>query len=650
MLLLKRLMRKKRTRSKKTLAIRALKICFALAALGIISAGALFFYYAKDLPRPERLTEATFAQPTKVYDRTGEVLLYEIHGEVRRNPLPLQSIPQTLQKAVIATEDARFYQHFRIDPSGIMRAFFANIRHGEIVQGGSTITQQLARTAFLSREETIGRKVKEAIITLELERRYEKNEILEFYLNQVPLGPNIYGVGTAAATYFDKEPAELTLAESATIAALIRAPSYYSPYGPHAEDLLSRKDFVLRRMEAEGYITNEEMAKAQQEELVFQDFSPGGIKAPHFVLEVLDQLFTRYGEEYVRESGLKVYTSLDWTLQKSAEAAVARYTERNALFGAHNESLVAIDPQKGELLAMVGSKDWFAESSPKGCTPGEDCLFDPKVNIATKYPGRQPGSSFKPFVYATAFKNGYNDTTTVVDEETNFGVWGGKEYIPQNYDGMFRGEITLREALAQSLNIPAIKVLLDFAGIQESIGTAKTLGITTLNRPLSDYGPSLVLGGGEVRLLDMVSAYGVFAMEGKRTPVTSILRIENSEGKIILEQPKTPATVISPEVANLLTSILSDNEARTPLFGNHSLLYFENYDVAVKTGTTNDFRDAWTIGYIPQSNNQNLPAFAAGVWAGNNNNESMTQQASIMYSTPIWHDFLLEAIPYYSSI
>ncbi|MEK7542263.1 MAG: transglycosylase domain-containing protein, partial [Patescibacteria group bacterium] len=496
-----------------------------------IGAFAAFVYYAKDLPRPEKFTDVTLAQPTKIYDRTGNVLLYEVYGEERRQIIPLEDIPLHFQQAVLATEDAEFYDHRGISLKGTGRALLVNLglRESQIQKpGGSTITQQLARNSFLTREKTIPRKIRELILTLELERRYSKNAIFGFYLNQIPFGSNAYGVGAASELYFQKHPRDLTLAESAALAALIQAPTYYSPYGPNKDILLSRKDYVLLRMAQEGFLGPEEAEDAKKEELVFQDVSTT-IRAPHFALYVLDSLVKKYGEEFIREQGLRVTTSLDWKLQQEAEQAVKEVAQQNAAFGAHNASLVALNPQTGEILAMVGSKDWFAPPYPEGCTPGKNCLFDPKVNVATYQQGRQPGSAFKPFVYAVAFQKGASEETVVVDEETNFGVWGGKEYIPRNYDGKFRGKVTLRQGLAQSLNIPSVKVLVNIAGIEESVNFAKDLGITTLRDP-SFYGPSLVLGGGEVRLLDMVSAYGVFAAEGKKAPPVALLAVTDEKG------------------------------------------------------------------------------------------------------------------------
>ncbi|MDP2637057.1 MAG: penicillin-binding transpeptidase domain-containing protein, partial [bacterium] len=411
--------------------------------------------------------------------------------------------------------------------------------------------------------------------------------------------------------------------------------SYYSPYGAHLEELLSRKNYVLTRMETLGFLSKETAEAAKNETLVFANPSPA-IKAPHFALYVTDLLVQEYGEDFLRENGLRVITSLDWNLQELAEKSIEDHAKVNMAYRAYNAALVALDPNTGEILAMVGSRDWFAkESFPAGCVP-PNCLFDPKVNVATRIPGRQPGSAFTPFAYVTAFVKGYDDKTQVVDELTNFGIWGDKEYIPQNYDGKFRGPVSLREALAQSLNIPSIKVLLNLAGIKDSIDTARDMGLSTIKADPSNYGPSLVLGGGEVRLLDMVSAYGVFATEGMRTPSLPILRIENERGEIIKEAKNTPIRVLPEGPSRLIGNILSDNSARTSVFGPRSILYFPNRAVSAKTGTTQDFRDGWIIGYTKD--------IVAGVWVGNSDNSSMNKEPGIVVAGPIWRQFLDNAL------
>jgi len=645
------------------------KLAFALKFLGFwfLVFGfwflVLFIYYAKDLPRPEKFTERSLFESSKIYDRTGQVLLYEIYGEEKRTWVSLETVPEYLKQAVIAAEDANFYHHFGVDFKGIARAILADLKIGGAAYGGSTIPQQLIRSTFLSTQKTAERKTREIILALELDRRYSKNQILEWYLNQVPFGQNAYGVEAASQTYFQKSVRGLSLSEAAVLAALIKAPSHLSPYGDYKEELLTRKNYVLDRMVAEGFLNQNQAELAKQEEINFSKITQP-IKAPHFTLWVKQYLEKQYGEDFLRERGLKIYTSLNWDFQKLAEDIVEEGVKVNKDYNAHNAALVAIDPKTGEILAMVGSADYFGEPYPKDCTPGVNCLFDPNFNIAVgteQNPGRQPGSAFKPFIYTTAFEKGYDDLTTVSDEETNFGIWGDKEYIPQNYDGRFRGLVTLRQGLAQSLNIPSIKVLylagtenkietplltnnftgqeqVFVEGLKNSIGIAKEMGITTLDKPLSFYGPSIVLGGGEVKLLDITSAYGVFATEGLKIEPVPILKIEDRDGNIIFENTKTQKRVLGSKVARLINDILSDNAARAPMFGLSSHLYFENYQVAAKTGTTDNFRDCWTIGYTP--------SLSVGVWAGNNNNESMIKkQPAATVAGPIFHNFMEEVLP-----
>ncbi len=637
--------------------------CFLFFILGLLF---LFIFYAKDLPRPEKFTEKQVIQSTKIYDRSGSVLLYEIYGEEKRTLVSLDKMPDYLKEAVIVTEDANFYHHFGVDLKGIARAVLINLKIKEPVYGGSTIPQQLIRSTFFSTEKTAERKTREIILAVELDRRYSKDQILEWYLNQVPFGSNSYGVEAASQTYFNKSVSEISLPEATVLAALIQAPSRLSPFGPNKEELLARKDYVLGRMATEGFLTKAGAEELKKEEIKFIE-KPVRILAPYFTLWVKQQLEETYGEDFLRREGLKIYTSLDWQLQEIAEKALKDGVERNEIYNAYNGGIVALNPKTGEILSMsVGTGDYYAQALPENCIEGETCLFDPKFNVVIgteKSPGRQPGSAFKPFVYATAFKKGFDDKTQVLDAPTNFGLWGDKEYTPQNYDGRFRGWVVLRQSLAQSLNVPSIKVLYlagletkidsldinDFLGkesvllegLKESIETAKDLGITTLNKPLSAYGPAIVLGGGEVSLLEMTSAYGVFANQGLKVPPVAILKIEDSKGNIIYENKKEPQRVLSSEVANLITDILSDNEARSAMFGPRSHLYFENYKVAAKTGTTDNFRDCWTVGYTP--------SIAVGVWIGNNNNTPMIKkQPAATVAGPIFHQFLEEVLPQYS--
>ena len=597
----------------------------------------LFIYYAKDLPRPERFVERQLFESTKIYDRSGQIILYEIYGEEKREWAPLETIPENFKLAVIATEDAGFYRHSGIDFKGIINAILSNLKIMKPTHGGSTISQQLIRSTFLTLEKTAERKIREIILSLEIDRRYSKDQILEWYLNQVPFGRNAYGVETAAQSYFGKPVSEISLPEAATLTALIQAPSFYSM---NHDYLFARKNHVLNRMAEEGFLTREEAEELKKEKVEIVDFSHP-ILAPHFTLWVKQQLEEKYGRDFLEQKGLKIFTTLDWELQKQAEEIVKEGVKNNKIYNGHNAALVSIDPKTGEILTMIGSADYFGESFPQDCIPGLNCRFDPKFNVAVgikSLPGRQPGSAFKPFVYATAFKKGYNDKTIVEDVLTCWPQLSG-EWCPRNFDGLFRGPVTLRSSLAQSLNIPSVKVLDSLAGYFDSFKTAQELGITTLTDP-KNYGLSIVLGGAEVKLLEMVSAYGVFATEGFKMPAHAVLRIEDPKGIVLFENKKTPMRVLESNVARMINDILSDNEARAPMFGWRSHLFFENYQVAAKTGTSQDSRDGWLIGYTP--------SIVTGVWVGNNDNSPMRMAAAELLAGPIFHRFMGKALLNYS--
>jgi len=628
-----------------------LEILFGAFLFFLLCLTIVFVYYAKDLPRPEVFTEKSFVLPTQIYDRTGNALLYQIYDEEKRTVVSLDQVSNNLKWAIIATEDANFYHHFGIDLKGVVRSIINNLTSGRLLAtGGSTISQQLIRSTFLTLDKTIQRKIKEIILTLELERRYSKDQILEFYLNQIPLGSNAYGVEAASQVFFNKSASELSLGESAIIASLIQAPSRLSPYGSNLDSLMTRKNYVLDRMVKEGYISQAQAEEAKKEIIKFADIGQS-IKAPHFVLYVKKYLEENYSDRFLKEKGLKVYTTIDWNLQQEAEKIVEDGVKTNENYNAYNASLVALNPQNGEILALVGSANWYATSSiPEGCSGTEEgCLFDPKFDIAT-LGERQPGSAFKPFAYTEAFKKGLvpesifwdvktefnpNCTSTATQEKDQYGM---DCYHPANYDGNFRGPMSLRNALAQSINIPAVKILY-FAGLADTIKIAHSFGITTLNQPLSWYGLSLVLGGGEVKLLDLVSAYSVFANNGLKTPPVAILKIEDSKGNIIEENKKTPQRVLEENFANTINSILSDNEAKAPIFGRNSILNIPGYQVAVKTGTTQEFKDGWTIGYTP--------AIAVGVWVGNNNGDLMAKEPGVVLAGPIWNKFIQKALKAY---
>jgi len=622
---------------------RVLVFLIWIMILGIIGILGIFIYFAKDLPSPEVLTTRQIIESTKIYDRTGKILLYDVHGEEKRTVISSDEIPQHVKDATIVIEDANFYHHLGIDFKGILRAFLYNLQGKKGTQGGSTITQQFIKSTILTPEKTYTRKIKEAILAIELEIKYSKDEILNFYLNQVPYGSNAYGIEAAAQTFFNKKAKELTLAESALLAALTKAPSYYSPHGSHLIELKARQEYILERMYKFGHITEQELNFAKQEELKFAQ-TQEEFKAPHFVMYIKEYLEDRYGKEYVEKAGLKVYTTLDWDLQSTAEIIISEQGKKNAKnYNAHNAALITIDPKTGQILAMVGSRDYFGEIYPKNCKPGKTCLFEPNVNVTIR--PRQPGSSFKPFAYAKAFQKGFTPDTVIFDLKTEFNPYcladasqekdqyGLDCYHPKNYDGKFRGPVTFRQGLAQSLNIPSVKVLY-LAGLNDTLNLAQDMGIETL-KDRSRYGLSLVLGGGEVKLLEETAAFGVFANDGIKNQTTAILKIEDSKGNIVEEYNKTSKRIVEPQIARLISDILSDEEARTPIFGSKSNLYIEGLPTAAKTGTTQEYRDGWTIGYTP--------SLVVGVWAGNNDNTPMNKEPGLIVAAPIWNRFIKQA-------
>lgn len=596
-------------------------LIFGSALIGLT----LIAKMTRELPNPEQFVNRQITQSTKIYDRTGGILLYEIHGEEKRTVIPFEEIPDYVKQATLAIEDQNFYTHPAFDWRSIIRALFVNLIRGRVVQGGSTITQQLAKNAFLTPEQTLSRKIKELILAYWLEHRYSKDEILNLYLNQIPYGANTYGVETASQFFFAKPAKDLNLAESAVLAALPKAPSYYSPWGTHTDELESRGNYILEQMFELGFIDEEEKTRSQNTKPKFASPSLGSIKAPHFVMLVREELNNKYGEETVEKGGLKVITTLDWPLQEIAERATKEGAQRNEeLYKGRNAALVCQDAKTGQILALVGSRDYF------------DIQNEGNFNVASQGL-RQPGSAFKPFAYITAFQKGYSPETIVFDVPTEFDTSGNplKSYRPENFDQQFRGPITFRQALAQSINVPSVKALY-LANIDDTLETAKNFGITTL-KERGRYGLSLVLGGGEVKLIEMVGAYSVFSQEGVKRQQSLILKIEDFQGKTLEKYIDQATRVMEPQFTRLINDILSDQESRKGLFQNSfNLTIFPDREVALKTGTSNDYRDAWAIGYTP--------SLVVGVWAGNNNNQPMQKQGgSILAAVPIWHNFLNEA-------
>ncbi len=607
------------------------KILILCLSLTIFTAGILIIWLSNlKIPDLSSFDTRKVSQSTKIYDRTGTILLYDIHENTKRTVVPFEDISRNAKNATVAIEDPNFYSHIGIEPKAIIRAIYANITSGGYSQGGSTITQQVVKNSILTNDKTITRKLKELVLALKLERALTKEQILDIYLNEIPYGGSIYGIEEASKAYFAVDAKDLTMTQAAYLAALEQAPSYYSPFGSHRDELERRKNLVLQKMLDNGLATKDEYDKAKLEKVIFQDKNNTiGIKAPHFVFFVRDYLNEKYGDQAVLENGYKVTTTLDYTLQQKAEEIIKKDALNNAKnFNASNAALVAIDPQTGQILTMVGSRDYF------------DKEIDGKYNIATAH--RQPGSSFKPFVYATAFKKGYTPDTVLFDVKTQFVPYCEPNnftndngcYSPNNYDNRAVGPITLRNALAQSRNIPAVK-LLYLAGVNDSLETARNMGVN-ISGDANNYGLSLVLGGAEVSLLDMTSAYGSFATEGIRNPATPILKIEDNKGNTVEQFKLQPMRVLNQNTTRQISSILSDNTARTPGFGANSKLNVPGRDVAVKTGTTNDFRDVWIVGYTPQ--------IVVGAWAGNNDNSPINQKAASVAIAPTWNTFINEVI------
>ncbi len=590
-----------------------------LALLGV--AIGLGFIYYWNTPDAAELIKKPMSQTSILYDRTGTQVLYEVHGDENRKILAHEDIPDVMRQATIAAEDTNFYNHSGLDWRGIGRAVLVDIQARTLQEGGSTITQQLAKNILLSNQKTWERKITEAVLALKIERTYTKDQILDLYLNSVPYGSGAYGIEAAAQIYFGKSAKDLTLDEAALLASLPKATTYYSPYNSHQEDLIARQKWVLGRMRDLGFASQAATVAAQDTDTM-NKLQPirHAIVAPHFVFYVLDQLTQQYGRDAVETGGWRVTTTLDLDAQSKAEAAVTAGIARNKTRNATNAALTAIDPRTGEILAMVGSRDFF------------DTSIDGQVNVATSL--RQPGSSFKPFAYTEAFQKGFQPETLLYDIPTNFGPDGsGKDYTPNNYDGSFHGLVPMRKALSGSLNIPAVETLY-LAGIPETIDLAHRMGITTLNDP-NRYGLALVLGGGEVKLLDMTSAFGVFATEGTRHPTTGIEKIVDASGSTVWERAQIAGSVVlDPEIARKTTSILSDNNARAYVFGTNNPLVVKGHSIAAKTGTTQEFRDAWTVGFTP--------SLSVGVWTGNNNNTPMVTGSDGIYTAaPIFHDFMV---------
>ncbi len=555
---------------------------------------------------------------TTILDRNGKIL-FQGYGAVSRHIIPFNEMPQSLKQATLATEDPDFYQHAGFSYRGTARAAYQDLRHSGKVQGGSTITQQLAKNTLLSNEKSFSRKYKEIVLATEMERRYSKDQIMQMYLNTIYYGQGAYGVEAASETYFHKQAKELTLAESSLLAGLPQSPSRYDP-NVDRTGAMQRRNYVLDRMKDLGYITPQ-IATQTKESTVEAGTRQVTINAPHFVFYVLDQLRQKYGADIVEKGGITVTTTLDSAKQQTAEDIIKNQIAKLEGKNATNAGLISLDSKNGDILAMVGSVDYNQ--------PGFG-------NVNVTLSELQPGSSFKPIAYATAFTKGWNGATKVDDKPLRLPQGDGSMYQPQNYDLKFRGPVTLRRALANSLNIPAIEVL-QYAGLNDTLAMAHALGVQP--QSLSDssrYGVSLVLGGGEVRPLDMAAVYATFANQGKTAPPRAIAKVNNRFGSDITKAaPVGSKQVLDPRVAYMLTNILSDTKARQEEFGTVNPLQLTR-PAAAKTGTTNDFRDNWTVGYTPQ--------LVTAVWVGNNDHSPMVNIDGITGAAPIWHDFMEAAL------
>ncbi len=604
---------------------------FGIFAMVSMAGASYILYVNSTLPTYEELVNRDVPESSKIYSRDG-TLLYEFHGEYKRTRVDLDRIPESLKEATLAIEDKDFYRHGAISLTGIGRALMANYKTKEINQGGSTITQQFAKNALLDRKKLYSRKIREVLLAYKIESHFSKDEILELYLNEIPYGRNAYGAEAAAQVYFNKSAGELNLAESAYLAALPQAPSLYSPVA-NLEGLTARRDLILDQMLKQGYITELEKHQAQNTPVAFRE-ARTDILAPYFVQMIQNYLTDKYGNEFLREGGLRVYTTLDLRLQGIAEQVVKEGAEINKTkYGAYNAALVAVEPSSGKILAMAGGKDYFGKSEPAGCRPGVNCKFEPNVNVGTS--DRQPGSSIKPMAYVTAFQPefGYTPMSKVLDVPAVFGYNNDKPYIPRNYDGSSHGLITMRKALAGSLNVPAVRTLAA-VGVDNVVKNMRSVGYST---PLKNCGLTLVLGGCEVKLVDHVGAFAVLANGGKGKGATPFLRIEDKTGKVLEEYHEPTEQAISPEAVYELISIMTDNDSRQFVFGKNSPLTLPDRIVAAKTGTTQNWKDGWTMGFTPQ--------LAAGVWTGNNDSSLMRAGADgVFTAAPIWHKFMEEAL------
>lgn len=613
------------------LLARLLIFAGTLFVVGLFVFALFAAWISRDLPNPDNLLTRDIPQSTKIYDRTGKTLLYEIHGDEKRTLVRLEDVPAVMLNATVAIEDKKFYEHHGVYWRGLFRAAYSKMVHPRRrLQGASTLTQQFVKNALLTNERSVLRKIKEFILALQIERRYSKTQILQMYLNEIPYGSNLYGVEAASRAYFGKPTRDLLIDEAALLAAIPQQPDCYSPYGTgfcgdNRDRLVIRQHYILDLMAQQGYLTSEDADAAKKIETLkkLRPRRVGGLLAPHFVTTYVQPVLNgTYGQKRVEQGGLKVITTLDWERQQAAEKAVENgVAARGKTYGFRNAALVSLDPKTGQILAMVGSRDFFDET------------IDGQVNV-TMQP-RQPGSSFKPIVYAAGFVRGYLPETKLWDVSTTFKT-DSKDYHPQNYDLKEHGPVSLRQALQWSLNIPAVKMLY-LVGVGRALDFAETLGYTTFG-DRRRFSLALVLGGGEVKPLEHAAAFGAFATEGVLYPTRGILRVEDPQGVVLEEwKPSVGERVMEPQITHLVSSVLSDNETRAPIFGLRNALTLSDRPVAAKTGTTSEFRDAWTVGYTP--------SLVTAVWVGNSTGTKMRRGADgSVVAAPIWQAYMSQAV------
>src|SRR3989338_4878252 len=626
---------KARKESSKLWKFKFLSKMSNLMLFGVIGFLLLLFgsviFFATQIPSAEELTSRDVVSATKIFDRDGE-LLYDIYEDQNRTHIKLNEVPEYVKQATIAIEDKDFYKHGGFSIVGITRAMLDTITSQSIAGGGSTLTQQLVKNALLTSDVSLIRKLKELILAIQVEKKYTKDQILEMYLNEIPYGGTAYGIEAAANLYFGKHASELNLSEASLLAGLPQRPSVYSPYGTHPELSKTRQKEVLRRMVEDGYITKDQEKAAEAVELTYRTRQNElGFKAPHFVLYVKQKLIEQFGDKLVEQGGLKVTTTLNFKLHEKAQEIVKREVEKLNSSKIGNGAAVVIDPKTGEILSMVGSKDYFGDSKPDGCSEGATCVFEPNVNAALAQ--RQPGSATKPITYAKALEEGYSANYTLMDVKTEFPGGDQPSYIPVNYDGQFHGPTQVRYALGNSYNIPAVKMLA-LVGVKDVLEQGYRMGLTTwepTEENVNSVGLSLTLGGREVRLLDMTSTFGVFANKGEALDPGSVLKGTDHKGKVLFEYKKPDGRKVLDEgIAYIISDILADNGARTAAFGSNSFLNIGGKTVAVKTGTTDQKKDNWTVGYTP--------SFVVGVWVGNNDNTPLDPKiaSGVTGASPVW--------------